>query len=131
MADENVRREYVPGAAARETNVNVYPGDGGAAYGPSPYRPGLLRRVSWGAIFAGAVVAVSVQFMLATLGLAIGMATVNPATQQNPGQGLAVGAGIWWIITAIISLFCGGWVAGRLAAFPRWIDATLQGLVVW
>src|SRR5690606_41953407 len=29
------------------------------------------------------------------------------------------------------SLFIGGLVAGRMAAFTRWIDAALHGLVVW
>jgi len=37
-----------------------------------------LRRVSWGAILAGVVVALAVQVLLAMLGAAIGLATIEP-----------------------------------------------------
>lgn len=137
MADESTRRDTGPGrdvgaeyGAAREPGVAIYSPAYTQPMGPAT-RPGLLRRISWGAIFAGAVVAVAIQLVLITLGVAIGMSTVNPTTEADPTSGLAVGAGIWWVVSGLISLFIGGWVAGRLAAFPRWIDAMLQGLVVW
>lgn len=139
MADENMRRDAGPGrdvgagyGPPREPGVAVYnQGYAQPAYGPPMGRPGLLRRISWGAIFAGAVVAISVQLVLSMLGLAIGLATVDPTVEARPAEGLGTGAGIWWVVTGLISLFIGGWVAGRLAAFPRWIDAMLHGLVVW
>jgi hypothetical protein len=43
-----------------------------------------FARISWGAIFAGAVVAIATQLVLTLIGGAIGLATLNPATGQNP-----------------------------------------------
>ena len=42
-----------------------------------------LRRVSWGAILAGVVVALALHVLLTMLGAGIGMSTLDPA---QPGQ---------------------------------------------
>ncbi len=91
----------------------------------------IVKRTSWGAIFAGMVVALVVELALSVLGLGIGLGVVNPATEQAPFAGVGIGAGIWFVISTIIALFCGGWVAGRLSGFPRTLTGTLHGLVVW
>lgn len=91
----------------------------------------IVKRTSWGAIFAGMVVALVVELALSVLGLGIGLGVVNPATEQAPFAGVGIGAGIWFVITTIIALFCGGWVAGRMSGFPRTLTGTLHGLVVW
>lgn len=91
----------------------------------------LLRRTAWGAIFAGAFVAIASQMLLTTLGVAIGAATVNPSTEADPAAGIGIFAGIWWLVTALLSLFLGGLVTAWLAGFPRWVDGMLHGLVVW
>jgi hypothetical protein len=94
--------------------------------------PGAERtfaRISWGAIFAGAVVALAMQIVLTLIGGAIGLAALNPATGQSPsGTTLGVGAAIWLVISSLLSLFAGGYVAGRLGGtFNGW----LHGLVTW
>jgi hypothetical protein len=109
---------------ADEIRVDAY-GAGAATRGP------LLRRTAWGAIFAGTFVALSCQLLLGSLGLAIGAATVNPAREMNPAEGLGVGAGIWLLVSALISLFAGGLVTSWLAGFPRMWDGMIHGLVVW
>ena len=43
-----------------------------------------LNKVSWGAIFAGVVVALVVQALLTMLGVGIGVATLDPGTSDNP-----------------------------------------------
>ncbi len=91
----------------------------------------IVKRTSWGAIFAGMVVALVVELALSVLGLGIGLGVVNPATEQAPFAGVGIGAGIWFVISTIIALFAGGWVAGRLSGFPRTLTGTLHGLVVW
>ncbi|MEN6467311.1 MAG: hypothetical protein ABFD62_19225 [Syntrophaceae bacterium] len=91
----------------------------------------IVKRTSWGAIFAGMVVALVVELALNVLGLGIGLGVVNPATEQTPFAGVGIGAGIWFVISTIIALFAGGWVAGRLSGFPRTLTGTLHGLVVW
>ncbi len=99
----------------------------------APPGPGAatINRISWGAIFAGTAVALVVQLLLSLLGLAIGLSIVEPLTGGNPWRGIGIGAGIWWIISALLALFIGGWTAGRLAGMPLRKDAILHGIIVW
>jgi hypothetical protein len=90
----------------------------------------LPRGVSWGSILAGVTAAIAVQLLLNLLGIGVGAATINPQ-QGQPGQGLAVGAAIWFVISTIISLFAGGWIAGRLAGTPNKKDGAMHGFVTW
>ena len=91
----------------------------------------FLRGVSWSSIFAGVVAAIAVQLLLNLLGIGVGAATINPQQGQQPGQGLAVGAAIWFVLSSIISLFVGGWIAARLAGIPNKRDGALHGFVTW
>lgn len=93
--------------------------------------PAAIKRVSWGAIFAGAFIALVVQLGLGLLGLAIGLGTIDPATEANPLSGIGVGTGIWLAISTLIALFAGGFVAARMAGLPRRPDGILHGLVAW
>ena len=45
-----------------------------------------FARISWGAIFAGAIIALATQLVLTLIGTAVGLATLNPAT--GPRRGL-------------------------------------------
>lgn len=95
-------------------------------------RPAALKRVSWGAVLAGAVVALSVQLLLSLLGLGIGLATVDPAAGDTPGAAtFGIATGIFYGVVTLVSLFAGGWVAGRLAGMPVRTDGLLHGLVTW
>lgn len=102
-------------------------------HGPTDYgrRSAAIKRISWGAIFAGAVVAVVTGFVLNLLGLGIGLQAFDPASDPDTLGGFGIGQGIWAIISSLLSLFAGGWVAGRLAGMPRDIDGALHGIVVW
>lgn len=102
-----------------------------AATGVRAAEVGFIKRISWGAIFAGTIVALVVNLALSLLGLGIGFATINPATEENPLGGVGLGAGIWMAISVLISLFAGGWVAARLAGYPRSLTGILHGIVVW
>ena len=93
--------------------------------------PAAPRRVSWGAIFAGATVVIAVQLLLNLFGAGVGAATINPQQGQLPGQGFALGAVIWFALSCIISLFIGGWLAGRLAGSPSEQVGALHGVVTW
>jgi hypothetical protein len=93
--------------------------------------PAAYKRTSWGAIFAGTVVVLATQILLSMLGIGIGASTVNPMTEQDPASGLGTGAAIWFGISTLISLFLGGWVAGRLAGVPLKTDSMLHGLLTW
>ncbi|MFC3608580.1 hypothetical protein [Stutzerimonas tarimensis] len=87
----------------------------------------VLKRISWSAIFAGVVIALTVSLILHLLGTAIGTATIDPLEESNPVAGLGWGAAIWVVLTGIISIFVGGWVAGRLAQR----EGGMHGILVW
>jgi hypothetical protein len=93
--------------------------------------PAALRRVSWGAIFAGTIATIAVQLLLNLLGAGVGAATIKPIEGQEPGQGLAIGAAVWFVVSVIISLFIGGWIAGRLSGNPNKQECALHGGVTW
>lgn len=94
---------------------------------PSYNRPS--GRISWGAVIAGAVIALATQIVLTLIGISIGLATLNPATGDNPtGTALGVGAGIWLVVSSLISLFLGGFIAARLAGK---LNGWVHGLTTW
>jgi hypothetical protein len=93
----------------------------------------VVKRMSWSAVFAGVVVVLIVQLALSLLGMGIGMTTVDPQQQGGmPGATtFGIGAAIWWMVTTLIAVGAGGWVAGRLAGMPRRIDGLLHGLITF
>lgn len=92
--------------------------------------PGLLSRVSWGAILAGALIAVALTALLGLLGLGIGFGTYDPA-QGDTLAGAPKATLLWWAVTSILATGIGGFVAARLAGIPRSMTGALHGLSVW
>lgn len=89
-------------------------------------------RVSWGAIFAGVVIAIALQLVLGILGTGIGLSLVNPVEGTTPGAtGFGIGAGIYFLLTTIIALGAGGYAAARVAGVHDRFDGLVHGLVVW
>src|SRR5574337_881288 len=80
-------------------------------------------RISWGAIFAGTVVALVAQVGLSLLGMGIRVIPV--------AGGVGAAAGVWLLLSSIISLFVGGWVATRMSGVLLPIEGILHGLVIW
>lgn len=89
-------------------------------------------RLSWGAIFAGVVIAIAVQLVLGILGAGIGLTMVDPVEGTTPGAaGFGIGAGIYWLITTVVALGAGGYAAARVAGVRERFDGLVHGLVVW
>ena len=86
---------------------------------------------SWGSIFAGMFVTIVLQIMLTLLGIAIGIASIQPLQGQASAQNMALGSGIWLLVTGLISIWVGAWVAGRLSGGPLLADGMLHGIVTW
>jgi hypothetical protein len=90
------------------------------------------RRISWAAIFGGVILVVVIQLLLSTLGAGIGLGAVNVNAGTTPEAGnLGMGAGIWWVLSSCLALFCGGYVAAWLAGIEIRFDGVLHGLVTW
>ncbi len=97
----------------------------------APPSPDLMRRVSWGAIFVGAVIAMALMVFFSTLGIGIGAGAVDPLYDREPLAGMATGSGIYLIVTQLIALGAGGYAAARLAGVPRLQASLLHGAAVW
>ena len=98
----------------------------------TPAVPTGLRRISWGAIFAGAVLTLVIQIMLSLLGVGIGLATLDPAGNGSPdATTLGSAGGIWTIVTVLIATFIGAYAAARLSGAGEKTDGVLHGIVTW
>jgi hypothetical protein len=89
-------------------------------------------RVRWGPIISGLVVALATQLILSALGAAIGASFLSgsgaPRTNA-PDVGTSVG--IWSIISLLIALFIGSWVAARASGPMNRNTALLNGAILW
>jgi len=95
--------------------------------------PGNLERLSWGAVLAGAIVALVIQLALNLLALSVGATRINPQVGEDSAspKSLAVGGAVWVAVSALIALFVGGWVSAHFSGQPEDIDGVLHGLTTW
>ena len=92
----------------------------------------IHKRIAWGALFGGVIIAVAVQLLLTLLGAAIGLGTVNVNAGTTPsGSSFGIGAGLWWVLSSCIALFVGGYVSASMAGISTRFDGILHGLVTW
>jgi hypothetical protein len=92
----------------------------------------VFSRVSWGAIAAGAVVALTLGLMLNVLGAAVGATLVDTTARTTPtASSFGIGAGLWLLVSNLIGLAVGGYVAARLSGTASNTDATLHGMTMW
>ncbi len=87
----------------------------------------VRSRISWGAIAAGAVLALALYFLLTLLGGAIGFSV----SDNMSARGLGIAAAIYAIVVTGLCLFTGGFVASQLTTGENKREATMYGLMVW
>jgi hypothetical protein len=93
----------------------------------------------WSPIFAGAIVAAAISFVLVSFGSSIGLAVASPSsTWRDTSSVLALLAGLWLLLTSLASFGLGGYLAGHLreswsAAPPDAVEFRdgIHGLLVW
>lgn len=88
----------------------------------------VRSRVSWGAILAGAAVAIVLYFLLAMFGVAIGLSVAGGMEDR---EGLGTGAAIWAILSALVAMFAGGCVTSRCTAGETTTEAMMYGTIMW
>jgi hypothetical protein len=117
--------------------ANQHAGPFAASDAPTVEAP--TSAVSWGAIFAGAVVAASVSLVLMALASGLGLASVSPW----PGNGASVTAfsvmtAIGLIVVQWVASGVGGYITGRLRT--KWVGThthevffrdTAHGFITW
>lgn len=94
-------------------------------------RVDVLSSFRWSAIAAGVLAALATQILLSTIGGAIGVSATAVTENADAARGLGVGAGIWFVLSPLVSMFVGGMVASWLS---RPVDrgvALLHGALVW
>lgn len=89
----------------------------------------MIHRVSWGAIFAGVVVALVVQVLLTMLGLGIGIAALGP--MDGEAAALSIASGVWYVLSGIVAAYIGGYIAARMSGKTVATTGALHGLTTW
>jgi hypothetical protein len=84
-------------------------------------------RVSWGAILAGAVMALAVCFVLQLLGQALGVSL----SEQTSADSLGFGAAIWAVISSMAGLFAGGWITSQCVVGETKTESVVHGIIMW
>jgi hypothetical protein len=89
-------------------------------------------QVRWGPIVAGLAISLSTQLVLSALGVAVGATSIGDSgAPRTDAAGVGVGVGIWSIISLLISLFVGGWMATRTSGRMTRNTALLNGAILW
>jgi hypothetical protein len=103
----------------------------------TPARAGTSY-VEWGAVFAGALTASAISFVLLTAGGAIGLSLISPYSGESYTKTAASIAVFWSVAVPILAFLIGGYLAGRLRS--AWAEASLEevqfrdgmhGVLVW
>lgn len=85
------------------------------------------NRIQAGPIIGGIVLAIAIMLILSVLGLAVGSTALKP---RDVGKTVGVGAAIWGLISIIIGLFIGGWLAAKTSAVAGVGSGIANGLLV-
>lgn len=99
----------------------------GLGVSESYLRRPLMPSIRWGSVIAGVAFGMSVQLVLALLGLAIGLTTI----EAEAGDPVGMGALFWASVSMLSASFAGGFVAARMSGLRRKTDGLLHGAVSW
>jgi len=105
--------------------------DTATAREPHDFAPDLIgvkSRISWGAILAGAAIAIACYVALTLLFAAIGISLTATNLRNDT---IGIGVLIAMIATMIVSLFVGGWVSSQLTVGENRQEAVIYGLLTW
>jgi hypothetical protein len=103
----------------------------------TPARAGTSY-VEWGAVFAGALAASAISFVLLTAGASIGLSLISPYAGQSYSKTAASVAVFWSVAAPILAFLVGGYIAGRMrSAWEAGSSDEVQfrdgmhGMLVW
>jgi hypothetical protein len=119
-------------AEAVRSNEHQTPPQVSAIAAEDDIRTIMLNQISWGAVFAGAIIALVLQIILNMVGVGVGLSTIDVAKGDAPSAGsLSIGAGIWWVVSGIVAAAVGGYIAGRLSGKASHSTTAYHGLIAW
>jgi hypothetical protein len=94
--------------------------------------------IEWGPVFAGAVAAAALSFVLLSAAASLGLSLISAYPAQSYAKSSGTIAALWSLIVVIGAFFLGGYIAGRLRS--SWREGTadevafrdgIHGLLVW
>ena len=97
----------------------------------APAVPPCASKLRWGAILAGTTAALAIQIVLMMLGAGLGLAMFNPTSNDHAIASFGTGAAVIQGIAAVLSLWGGGWMAGRFMRNAGERSGRLHGFMVW
>jgi hypothetical protein len=121
----------------------IWPSENGAVISTEPTTETVVAatdlitpvgpRVRWSGVMSGFVVAIGTLMLLGALGLAVGITALGDprAASGETAAGLGIGAGIWAVITLLVSIFLGGMVSTKVTDRPDRPGAVIHGTLVW
>lgn len=87
--------------------------------------------ISWKAIFAGGFIGILAYLLLSTLGVALGAIGLEQAIEAGEGgMALSIGAGVWLILSVLVSLFVAGYFGARASGIIPTRIGAIEGLVI-
>ena len=87
--------------------------------------------LSWAAILGGLIAALALQVIFMLLGAGLGFALYHPITSDSPVEDLGTGGVVIQGVSAVFSLWFGGWIAGRFTPLASRAAGGLHGFLVW
>jgi len=90
----------------------------------------VVKRISWGAVWAGVMAALGMEVLFTLFGLFIGFGMYKWQA-ANPWGGISAWTTVWYLVTAGWSMFFGAWCAARLSGNPTTGDGILHGICTW
>jgi hypothetical protein len=87
--------------------------------------------IQWPTIFAGAVAAIAVGFLLNVVGLAIGASAFNPYEINSQDETISIGGGLYVMFAQLVAFQVGAYVASRGSRYPDHFGGLLTGFLVW
>lgn len=89
------------------------------------------RRLSWRSIFAGALSAGVIYLALSFLGIGFGASAIDPLQEGNPFAGLGTSSIVWMIVSTVVAMFVGGYIAARVSGARTLSEGVLHGFLSW
>lgn len=103
----------------------------GPLHRPVEVRESGLPYISWGAIFAGLVIVLSLSWLLHLLGAAMGVSIADATDSVTMEGGLTVGTTLWVVLSWMIAFFIGSMATARLAGKIDDFSGMLHGFTLW
>ncbi|TVR39516.1 MAG: hypothetical protein EA402_14560 [Planctomycetota bacterium] len=87
--------------------------------------------ISWAAIIAGVTTAIAIQIALTALCIASGLAFFESTDPLSSAVKVGVGTVAVLLLCALVSIFVGAWVTGRMKCHRVPGEAAIHGMLVW